>query len=320
MIELISKVSSTLKHLHLEHPVDPQRKSSDSGTGVDARTIESIIRMCPNLNSIGIGCQIMNINDNAAFLEGFLGIESIEFREVAKLKFCCLHTQGHACKWKKLVVTRCPGVGADDLDAVLKTVPTLESLEWRFTTDTYYDSIDHRLTTAVCRQLKRLVLEHAWLSDECLMKISRWFSDLELLAMANCKGIYRIREPCAQHLVLKDLTSFSEDLYTALEGDCLLSLHSLTLINQRLPKWNDLATSINWLFRDAKKLQCIELRHCDLGFGSDTTEKFRQQLSRQVNITMTGRNYKILYSSFIDLFRSGHPAHPCQGGPPNYTS
>lgn len=316
LLALVTRLSKSLKILHLEHPAGSEVKSqTTSEKSIRVGTIDHILEVCTNLKYFGIGCPIKNIKNDKSFLERLFEIESVTFLRVPELEFEPLLWASLNCSWKSLTVRDCPGIGPKDLDAVLRRLPQLESLDWRFTNDTYYDWVEHELKTASCRKLKTLVLENGFFSDQCLMRIFRVVSNLEFLALANCEEIHRIRPTCAQHYVLQELTSLMSDPYEVFE-DCLMDLRSITFVSQKFST-KRLVASVNWLFRDAKDLEFIEFRDCSFGLSGSAEASFWAQMSRTLLVSQKGKAFLSSSSCSLTFPRLHHSfVRICNYGPP----
>lgn len=185
LIRIATSLAQTLQILHIEHPRMPERS-------LRVGTIAGIVKILPNLKHLGVGLPIENIRNDKNFLEGLCDLESLTFVRVPDLDFTQLAPDTEV-RWKYLTVRHCPGMRPEDLDAVLRRLPLLISLDWRFPEDTYYEWEEYEIRTAACRRLQCLVLENAFLSDQCLLRLFRVTSRLDVLALSNCENIHRLR-------------------------------------------------------------------------------------------------------------------------------
>lgn len=190
ILEIASKLADTLRTIHLVHS-----PSEDEHIGRSLRvgTIEELLRIIPNLRSLGIGLPLQNIQNNRSILERLFDLETLEFYNVPNLDFEELNMAPLASKWQHLTVRNCPGTSLEHLDAVLRRSPHLVTLDWRFPENFYQDWQECELKTASCRKLKTLVLENACLVDHCLRRILNVTSQLETLALSACDEIFQIR-------------------------------------------------------------------------------------------------------------------------------
>lgn len=287
---LATRLAGSLQYLHLEHPaptVTEFNTKAWSPKTLKVSTVDYVVECLPHLRSFGIGCVLENIQKDRSFIHRLFHLEHVEFIRIPEFTFDELLWAPLACSWKSLKVRDCPEVRPDDLDIVLRRLPKLLTLDWKFPDDTYYEGEKHELKTAVCRRLKTLILQNTCLGDQCLMRVSRVLSSLETLALANCEEIHRIRSSCARHYIIKELSSFMPDLYEAFE-ECLQDMKTLSVIGQTFYKEKELATAIEWMFRDAPGLQYLVFRNCKIGQSPTAFEEFCKIMSRTVTVIHTG--------------------------------
>lgn len=290
ILELVGRLSPTLKHLHLEHPkvrTDQGEVAEIADRDLRVGTIDHILKLCPALKSLGIGIALRGIKNDKSFLERMFDLESVTFLRVPDIDFESLMLVSLSGKWESLVVRDCPGMQPEGLEAVLKRLPKLVNLDWRFPVETYYDWTDHELKTAGCRRLKSMIVENGYFSDQCLMRIFRVLSNLETLALSNCGELHRIRPTCAHHYVLQECTGLLQDIYEVFE-ECLFDVRSITFIKQKYTSEKQLITCVNWMFRDARDLEFIEFRECSIGLANHSEDFFCKQLSNNLVVQLYG--------------------------------
>ena len=288
LIEIADKLSNTLQVLHLEHPMYcPESNNLSLSRGIRVGTVRTLLLSLTKLKSLGIGVPVQRVENDPMFIEDLFGLESLTLVRIPAIDFTTLHLGSSDAKWTSLVVQDCPGMRPEDLDAVLRRLPNLLSLEWRFPEHTYYNSACHELRFTVCRKLKRLILQNACLSDQCLMRILRVMSSLELLALAGCSEVNRVRSTCATHYVIKDMCSILPNIHDAFE-ECLFDMQSLVVLGQSFSDTKQFANNISWMFKMAKHLERVVLIECELGSDDSDLTTFVRTISKHVKVDVSG--------------------------------
>lgn len=243
--------------------------------------------MLKRLRSLGIGCPIVGIRNEKNFMENLFELEELTFIGVPDIDFQQLQLAPLMSKCQSLTVRECPKLSALDFEAVLRRLPKLRQLDWRFPPDSFYDWTKYEIRSAGLRQLRSLTIANSSLSDQCLTRLLRVLSNLDALAISNCDDIHRFRDTCAQYITIESLSSFLPDLYDGLE-ECLFDLCRLVVIQQRFPDASTLGSSVEWMFRDGLRLKSIEFRNCQIGSSSESLGEMCKSLSKKLNVLRDG--------------------------------
>lgn len=282
---MANHVKNSLQHLHLEHLVHGGKHSNSEASPRDLRvgTINSLVSLLSRLRTLGIGCPIVGIRNEKNFMENLFDLENLTFIGIPDIDFQQLQLAPLMSKWRTLTVRDCPKLSALDFEAVLRRLPKLRRLDWRFASNYFYDWTKYEIKSAGLRQLRSLTIANSSLSDQCLTRLLRVLSNLDELAISNCDEIHRFRDTCAQFITIEALSSFLADLYDGLE-ECLFDMRGLVVINQRFTDASSLSTSIEWMFRDGLQLRYIELRNCQIGSSEKSVDEMCRSLMKKVNV------------------------------------
>lgn len=289
VLAIASHVKNSLQHLHLEHSLHGDESNShDSYRGLRVGTVNGLISTLRRLRRLGIGCPIVGIRNEKNFMENLFDLEALTFIGVPDVDFQQLQSAPLLSKWRSLTVRDCPRLSALDFEAVLRRLPKLQELDWRFPVDSFYDWTKYEIKSAGLRQLQTLTIANSSLSDQCLTRLLRVLSNLDRLAISNCDEIHRFRDTCARYITIEALSSFLSDLYDGME-ETLFDLSGLVVINQRFMDAISLRSSIEWMFRDGRHLEYIELRNCQIGASKESLDEMCRLLRKKLEVFRDGK-------------------------------
>lgn len=284
----------SLRILHLEHPAPAPKKEPRS---YSVGSIATAIHSLRYLTELTLGFDLRHFEDvgfeseqSVQFMPLLTKVEKLTFIRVNSLRFEELaHANPANCAWKSLTVKECRKVNIVDLLLVLGCAEKLEHLDWRFPDEYEYDWEGQPLKHVRCRQLKYLLLENSYFSDQCLMRMFRVCAQLEMVALIKCPEITRMR-PCASpHYFIHDCISFIPNLHLAFE-ECFQDVESIVLSKQRFLDPRYLRSQLIGLFQDAAVLRSLDLRQCQIGADAAALNVLKD-LPRAMKVDVQGMSH-----------------------------